>query len=70
MLRSVPGEVALWCHLYLAFSLPSTLSYGLESSDEGIELPSMHCLVPSCGNWWWCLSRGCEAPGLGYSMEC
>jgi hypothetical protein len=19
---------------------------------------------------WWCLSRGCEAPGLGYSMEC
>jgi hypothetical protein len=46
--------------------MPSAPSYDLQSSVEGIELPVRHYLVPSCPPFW----GGCEAPELGYLMEC
>jgi hypothetical protein len=51
-------------------SLPFVPSYSLQSSIKGIELPVKRCLVPSYGSRRWHLSEGCEAPGLGYFMEC
>jgi hypothetical protein len=58
--RTVLGDVASWCRLYLAAkpshvgngcgwaSLPLAPSYGLQLSDEGTWLPVQHCLVLSC----------------------
>jgi hypothetical protein len=77
---TVLADVSSWCRHYLAAShvgdrcghasLPSAPSYSLQSSDEGTELLVRHCLVPSCDSGWWSLSGGCEAPRLGYSIEC
>jgi hypothetical protein len=82
MPKMVLGDVALWRQFYLAAkpshvrgrcgwaSLPSAPSYDMQSSDEGSELSARHCLVPSCSSGRWHLFGGCEAPRLGYSMEC
>jgi hypothetical protein len=51
-------------------SLSPDPSYGLWLSDEGTTLPVRRCPILSCYCGWWCLSEGCEAPGLGYLMVC
>jgi hypothetical protein len=81
----VLGDVASWRRLYLAAkpshvrgrgcqcgraSLSSAPSYDLQSLVEGTMLHVRHCLVPSCSSERWHLSKGCEAPELGYLMEC
>jgi hypothetical protein len=60
---TVLRNIALWHQLYLTAkpshvggrcgraSLPSALSYDLQSSDEGIELPVRRCLVPIVRQW-------------------
>jgi hypothetical protein len=74
ILRTILRDVASWRWLYLAAKpshmagwcgrarMPSAPSYDLQSSDEGTELSTRRCLVPSCDNWWWRLSRGVWSP--------
>jgi hypothetical protein len=53
-------------------SLPSALSYGLQLSDEGIELPVKRCLVPSCYSGGGTFPRGVKPSGLDiqWSVDC
>jgi hypothetical protein len=74
MLGTVLGDIALWHWFYLAAkpsqrggrcgwaSMPSALSYGLQSSNDGTELPIRRCLVPSCCSGQLCLSGGMRSP--------
>jgi hypothetical protein len=81
MLKKVLRGIASWCRLYLATKLSHVgvdvnglacsvhcpLACSRQTRGQGF-LPggilSGHCIG------WWCLSGGCEANRLGYSMEC
>jgi hypothetical protein len=41
----------------------------MQPLDEGTWSPTKRSLVPSSYSVKWRLSGGCEAPGLGYSLE-
>jgi hypothetical protein len=63
-LLSLPTWGSVWTG-----NLPHVPAYGLQPSDEGTELPSRRCLVPSCSNGRWHFTGGIRYPRAWISVE-
>jgi hypothetical protein len=58
-----------WSHLWFIWHCLAAKSFHVEA-DVGAVFFDMCCPVPSCCSGRWCLSGGCEAPGIGYFPWC